>query len=120
MEVKGDKMPFLVFLRETVQQLLKTHGQSRVRPGPMLQIRGGARDSIRRDERGHWIAHTAAQKLRCKLCAGRYVLYSNVLYSNVLYCTGVNSSARNVTLDSTLNVSRTGTPVRERLGGGDL
>ena len=47
-------------------------------------------------------------------------MYSNVLYSNVLYCTGVNSSVKNVPLDFTLNVSRTGTPVRERLGGGDL
>ena len=73
MEVKKEKITFLLFLRETVQQLLKTHGTARLRPGPMLQVRGGAGDSIRRDGKEHWIAYTEAQKLRCKLCGGRYV-----------------------------------------------
>ena len=85
MEVTQKKIPFLVFLREVVMQSLKTHGTARLRPGPLLQVRGGAGESVRRDGRDHWIVGSEGQKLRCKLCNGRYVLYCTVQYRIVHY-----------------------------------
>ena len=92
MEVTQKKIPFLVFLREVVMQSLKTHGTARLRPGPLLHVRGGAGESVRRDGMEHWIVGSEGQKLRCKLCNGRYVLYYTVQYrivhySIVQYCT---------------------------------
>ena len=85
MAVSKEKIPFLTFLREVVQQTLKTHGAARLRPGPLLHVRGGAGDSVRRDGRDHWIVESEGQKLRCKLCNGRFVLYCDVLCCIVLY-----------------------------------